>query len=591
MPMKKLLPILFLALLLLLVACQDGTDSTSELSTPSTVTDAPLVTSTPIPPDTEAPVTDKLPIPDEYYNRLDMAVNCRSIVIPAAYNEGIAVDIYPYIEDGTVYFLLPSRTDLSQVVYHLLNSEGKLVMGRVADFTDEESTDGKRVSIIGREHPIVAYRSDSPTLYLDIDETYGTIEDVQNDRSKETRAYGRLILECRQDIAEKYGWQTHFVSREGDGETPGSFYIKGRGNWTWLSADKQGYSIKLEKKDSLLGMSKNKKWALIGNQPDNTMLRNPLASYLSRAADMPYSPSGEYVDLYISGEYYGAFLLSEKVTVDENRVDIFDLEDAIEALDPLEYHGVQRSASIRDLGVTVKYWTEVPNPTDITGGYILEYEMADRYRDNASGFVTSRRNYYVIKSPEYCSYEQVSYIATKVQEMEDALYSSSGYNRKGKYYTDYIDLDSFIKKYWIDEIAKNRDGAKTSHYLYKPADSQSDKIFAGPVWDYDIAFGISSETVNPEGWFSRAEKSLYIACFKHKDFEERAKELFNEIFYPAATKFIEEDCDIMADKIEASMTMNYIRWDQLGRKEYLDYVEELKNYLQRRILWIKKEIS
>ena len=419
----------------------------------------------------------------------------------------------------------------------------------------------------------------------------GLFDDVKNDKTKETKAYGSLVITCREDIAEQKGWKTYYSSREDDSETPGSMYIKGRGNWTWNSTDKKGFSIKLEEKQELLGMTKSKKWALIGNMPDFTMLRNTLASYLGEAAGMAYTPSSELVDVFVNGVYQGSYLLSEKITIEEGRVEMSDLEDKIDDLMANEDYGEQKITRDNVSHTTIKYWTNVKNPADITGGYIIEMEMGDRYEKEASGFVTRRGVSYVIKSPEYASREQVQYIAGFVQELEDALYTSNGVNTKtGKHYTEYMDLDSFVKKYWVDEISKNRDGAKTSHYLYKPADAQSKKIYAGPLWDYDIAFGIHDDSKDPEGWFSRTQKAFYKVCFNHDDFKKRATELFFEIFYPAVNNFINKELDSLAATVKPSVEMNDVLWGVMT-KDYSAHVEDLKQYLTTRINWIKNKIS
>lgn len=615
--MKKLLLLLLLLLILTLsAACtpHDGTtvaDSTDappvsaetsreDTETDTDASDTPVISTTPtvtvkIPETTAPETTDNglLKLPDTYYLFPDSVINCAKIVIPAEYNPGLRYDIYPVIQKDTVYFLLPSSVDLRQVVYHQLDNKNNLRAGRFADFTND-SPRGKTVAIFSEEYRIVAIRSDSPTLYLEIDERYGTLDEVKADNTKETRAYGTFVLDCREDVALKYGWQTHYESLENDPDSPCTAYIKGRGNWTWNSTDKKGYSIKFEKKADLLGMGKSKKWALIGNVPDNSMLRNTLAYYLGAEVGLDYSPVGEIVDFFVNGEYQGAFLLAEKIDIEEERVDIADLEGAIKDLDPSESHGSMKFARITGASsrsrVTLKYWTNVENPEDITGGYIVEMEMSDRYQNEPSGFVTSKGTYYVIKSPEYASYEQVEYIATLFENMEQALYSKDGIHPKtGLPYTDYIDLDSLVRKYWIEEISKNHDGAKTSQYFYKPADSQSMKIHAGPVWDYDIAFGISSETVDPKGWFMRTEKAFFKACWQHEDFIESAKTVFAEEFIPAINKFVDTLADEEADKIYQSTLMNNIVWPQY-KDNYYRYVEDLKTYVDARMKWIYSEL-
>lgn len=616
--MKKKLLFLFLVLLGLLifsVSCGTSqTDTTNQETTVSTTaptattstvkisTSLSTVNSVPVSttPISTLPITTtaitttppetKATIPQSYYENPSALTVGSRVVIPAKYNAGVACDVYPTLTSGTLYFFLPSTADLSQVVYEVYDNDGNLVRGRVADFTSD-SKEYKTIVINNHTYIPKIYMSNSPALFLEIDDQYGSFEDVKNDPSKETKAYGSLIITCREDIAFEKGWKTSYVSYENDSDTYGSMYIKGRGNWTWNKTEKKGFSIKLETKQELLGMSKSKKWALVGNMTDATMLRNTLASYLGHAAGFAYTPSSELVDVFVNGSYQGSFLLSEKVSIGEGRIEMTDLEDKIEELMTTEDYGEQKIERDSLSRTTIKYWTNVPNPTDITGGYIIEMEMSDRYQNEPSGFVTRRGVSYVIKSPEYASREQVQYIASFVQEMEDALYASNGKCTKtGKYYTDYIDLDSFVKKYWVDEISKNRDGAKTSHYLYKPADSQSTKIYAGPLWDYDIAFGIHNDSKNPEGWFSRKEKDFYKACFRHKDFEEYATKVFFETFYPVVAEFLDNQIDRIAETIAPSVEMNDILWNVM-EKDYTEHVTDLKKYLTTRIEWIKNEIS
>ncbi len=588
--MKKLFFALFALSLFLLVACTAPDTTAAAGTTALSPTSSSVKTTEEI---TTVQTTEQgiLALPKEYDRYPGELVNGSKIVIPAKDNLGLAFDIDPVIENDTVYFLLPSAVDLRQVAYLILDASGNVRAGRAADFTSDDPTN-KTARIFGENYPIVCIRSDSPTLYLEIDESYGTIWDVKADENKNTKAYGSFVLECRKDIAEKYGWQTHYESVENDPDSPCTAYIKGRGNWTWYGSEKQGYSIKLEKKTDLLGMGKSKKWALIGNVPDPTMLRNKLAYYLGREVGLDYSPEGEIVDFFVNGEYFGAFLLSEKIDIEEERVNIADLEGKIQNTDPTESYGKKRQAWLHEIGVVIKYYDGVKDPEDITGGYIIEMEMQDRYNLEPCGFVTSHQNYYVIKSPEYASRAQVSYIATLVENMETALYAKDGIHpTTALRYTDYIDLDSLVKKYWVEEISKNHDGAKTSQYFYKPADSQSTKLFAGPVWDYDIAFGVSSETTNAEGWFMRTNKAFFKSCWQHDDFCRRAEEIFLTEFKPAMKAFTDTLAYEEIEKIRASLDMNYIVWDQLGGKTVDTYLDWLIKYLERRMLWIEKQFN
>lgn len=101
-------------------------------------------------------------------------------------------------------------------------------------------------------------------------------------------------------------------------------------------------------------------------------------------------------------------------------------------------------------------------PPDVTGGYLLELEMSDRYGLEPSGFITNRRQCVVIKNPKYANYEEVSYIANRFQDLEDAVRSPDGISQyTGVSYQDYLDLPSFAAKYILEEYLDNADASFT----------------------------------------------------------------------------------------------------------------------------------
>lgn len=588
---------------ILLVSCTsavtDGTDRKNESSetvqndVPSSDTCIQELTSSEVTsgqPDTSAQPPD-ISVPDDYYEFPDIPVECSSVIIPKEYNAGLYFDIKPVMSGDMMYFILPCRTDISRVVYHALDSKGTLKFGRVADFTDAGNQSAKTVSINGKRYTIEAIISDVPSLCIEIDENFGTFEDMYSDLTKETRAYGNMSLECADATADENGWRTLYQSREGDDSLPCTMYLKGRGNWSWNTPDKKGYALKLEKKENLLGLGSSKNWVLQANAIDPSMLKNHISNYLASAAGLDFTPDGRHVDLFVNGEYMGLYYLTEKVEIGDNRVHIHDLEDDIKGACPSGNYGAQRMVPTHNGKGFVKFYNAVPELSEITGGYLVEMELPDRFAAEKCGFCTSRGYYYVIKSPEYVSYKQAMYIYTLFQNAEDAFFSEDGYNpQTGKYYTEYIDLDSFVKKYWIEEISKNHDGVVTSQFFYKPADDESEKIFAGPVWDYDIAYGYSAETTDPEGWFMR-EKEFYRELMKHEDFEKRASEIFIEYYLPAALKFITAEADRLVSYLNTSSEMNDIVWSSLSEMTYADCVDDLSNYLHRRILWIYSELT
>lgn len=385
-------------------------------------------------------------------------------------------------------------------------------------------------------------------------------------------------------------------------------YIKGRGNSTWL-AEKKPYNIKLDEKADLFGMGKHKSWCLLSNPGDGSQIRNDLCYDFARALGIETTTDSFHVNLYLNGEYAGLYLVTEKVDIGENRVDIYDLEGETEDvnekdLDEYKLGGAQNS---RELG-TIKY-AEIPNnPDEITGGYLLETEKIYRYVNEVSGFISDIGQCIVVKTPEYASKAQVEYISSYYQDFEDALYSPTGYNMKGRHYSEYIDMDSFARIYVLLEFISNFDGCSSSFYMHKDVGG---KLTVGPGWDFDL--GLSQHQPNdlinhvPDvadphllyiqtcfiGNHAENRKSLLGQMFSHNDFQEKVQQVWaNEFqsYYPT----FREEIGTRAENIRSAVTMNAIRWNVYGTRtvekidvHYTDRITEIQNYVDTRYPFIQ----
>lgn len=241
--------------------------------------------------------------------------------------------------------------------------------------------------------------------------------------------------------------------------------------------------------------------------------------------------------MYINGNFVGNYLLSEKVEIGKNRVNIRNLEKEVVSLNKncnladTDFFMEQQGRLFSTKGYHIE-----KEPEDISGGYLLELETSDRYGLEASGFLTSRMQPVVFASPKYASYNQVSYIAGLYQDFEDAVFSADGSNPyTGKMYYEYIDVDSFARKYLLEELVKNLDASFTSQYIYKYDDSISSKFYAGPCWDYDksiAASGITEDGINlndPKGLYAAVqekESDIWYALYQHKDFRKTVAAIF-----------------------------------------------------------------
>lgn len=415
--------------------------------------------------------------------------------------------------------------------------------------------------------------------------------------------------------------------------------LTAHGNSSWDYSLKKPYNIKLKIKANLYGMGKSKKWILLGNYLDHSMLRNKATMEMSRFAGMECVMDSVFVDLYADGSYRGTYQLIERVNIEKNRVNIRNLGDETKECNEKEissYKRIVEGASRLDeyMEDSFKYYDIPKNPKDITGGYLLEFQPWNRYGIKAkSGFVTSKGQSVEISEPEYASREQALYIKNFVQDMEDAIYSDTGYNSKGKHYSDYIDVDSLITAYLVQEISMNVDATKASFFFYKDSDKNGDgKLHFGPAWDFDLSYnnfltvmsnsdgdiGTSWNASNlfaayfPISGYKESERPTYGISwvgylYKKDEIKKRVAEIYFENFEPYLSALVgsENDHDSliinMAKEILPSAEMNNARWHMYGGKKYCvfgsssgedfigsveivrDFIEKRKTYLSE--LW------
>ncbi|MBQ8016340.1 MAG: CotH kinase family protein, partial [Clostridia bacterium] len=372
------------------------------------------------------------------------------------------------------------------------------------------------------------------------------------------------------------------VDAEGNTVYEGGLEIKGRGNSTW-QMEKKPYNIKLDDKENLFDMGKTKKWSLIANHGDDSMIRNVLAYEAAERAGMPYNPQFTPVDVYINGNYMGAYLLTTRIGIDKSNVDIEDLEGETEDANDEDLETYPRGGyygKYAGLLEGTKKWFEIPNdPADITGGYIIEMELANRYADEASGFVTTRSQPFTMKTPEYASKAQMEYISDYYQKVEDAIYNGASMAELGKL----VNVESLAQMYIINEWASNQDASLTSTYFYKPA---NDVLYGGPVWDFDIAFGnndsgrFGNDYKDPTKWtvcYNRMyrntvfglwdvdeQPTVYNVLTKNAAFISEVEKEWNSDAKAAINETISWATDTYIPAIEGSAVANAIRWNIFG---------------------------
>lgn len=340
--------------------------------------------------------------------------------------------------------------------------------------------------------------------------------------------------------------------------------IKARGNSTFTYTDKKSYQIKLNTASDLLGNQEQvKTWVLLASYFDATQMHDKLMKDLATKLGLAYTASCNWVNLYYDGEYRGVYLLSEKNSVGAASVAITDMEEAYKAQNPSYGDNMSTGLSQNAYGQQFQYTKGLQEPANITGGYLIE--LNHNMWDEASGFKTRQGVAFNVKSPEWCGEAAMRYISEYYQDFEDAVYATdktgayTGYNAStGKYFYDYVDMDSLVKVFLLQELSLNCDGFISSVYFYKDADG---KMFAGPIWDQDMTFGTGwtkTNAANIEDYHYLAKALIQIPAFK-----TAVVEYYSSTFAPAVREWLGNNGTIahQYNLLKDSAAMNYKLWD------------------------------
>lgn len=378
-----------------------------------------------------------------------------------------------------------------------------------------------------------------------------------------------------------------------------------RGNVTF-EAPKKSYTLEFAEDTDLYEMGEAKKWILLANTFDSTSIRNYLTFYMARQMNMYGTPEARWVDVFANGEYQGIYLLCEKVEIGKERLEINDLEAELEENNDLEAVKKSNFYVISGDGqqVVQKGFRLENEPEDISGGYLLELESTpERYEDEKSGFISKGGQQVVIKSPRYASVSQVKYINGLYQEMEDALLQA-GSTVAENAFLEYADLESFTKKYLVEEVSKNMDASASSLYLYKPEDDISTKLYAGPVWDYDRAYGNMGKLDDdldlrtPDGMY--VQDGYYGTGFWspfcwNPYFQESVRKVYEEEMLPVIEECVNEKILQWEELIKPSAYADLRRWPDREEEvkdfqdlSYEEKVDKLIDFLEARSLYLKE---
>lgn len=340
--------------------------------------------------------------------------------------------------------------------------------------------------------------------------------------------------------------------------------IKGRGNSTW-SAPKKPYAIKFNKKKSLLSLPEDKSWVLLANYYDATLLRNDLAFYMgNEMSTLDWTPHYQQIDLMLNGQYRGIYQLGEKVKISKKRVNVGD------------------------------------------DGFLMEIDKRALSEDDARYFnVNHITNPINIKDPEVeYNDEDFNYAQAYLSTVDAALYSDN-FTDIDEGWQKYMDMNSFVEWYLINEISKNADECSLFSSCYMNL-KRGEKLKMGPLWDFDIAFGGYPEAlnasayviaINPEGFWLK-NNGWFKRLFEDPAFVSKVKERFNYYYSKKQDLFdyIDERAAILVDKVYEENRL----WGQICdvsasadevKNAYIEKINNLKTWISNRLEWLNTNIN
>lgn len=383
----------------------------------------------------------------------------------------------------------------------------------------------------------------------------------------------RISTENNTPVTQKETWIDGTITIESsvasEEMTQYPLEIRGRGNSTW-GMEKKPYRIKLSEKKQLLGLpAKEKNWVLLANYADKTLIRNAIAFEISRYLGLEFTPSTRFVDLVLNGEFLGNYMVTDQIEVANFRVPVQKQE------------------------VTA---TTLP---DISGGYLLEI---DGFADSELvWFSTNKGVKITIKYPkdDEINQAQRNYITNYVKEAENCLFSSS-FKSEEEGYRKYFDMESLINWYIAAELTGNPD-ACWSTYLYKK--KEDDKIYVGPLWDFDIAFNnddrlgdATQKLMLDAGHGTDLMKKWLKRFIEDEYFVNEVKKRFTAVIDRGIHDHLQSYIDSLTTHINTSQSLNFDRWKILDKKVYRElaarktYTAEVNfvtDYVTRRVDFLK----
>ena len=343
------------------------------------------------------------------------------------------------------------------------------------------------------------------------------------------------------------------VDNVGSHDAPELMQIRGRGNYTWDQFQKKPYRLKLDSKLPLLGMKRNKHWALMANADDYLSgLRNTVGFELSRMMGLAWTPLQQPVEVVLNGDYIGLYMLTEIIRVEPDRVNVTEQAD---------------------------YET---SPFVVSGGWLVEIDNYQEEEQVRTVEGNGQSIYSTYKSPAHLSNEQRTYLTGLINATNAAIYVN---DKTDNSWENYIDPDTLACYYIVQELLDDTESFHGSCFWHKENGNNA-KIMFGPVWDFGNAYHrgigrfIYDRPAFTQTWIGE------IAKFPHfQEIVVKHWKRFVRFNYKKVDSFINS----FIDQIYHASLSDASRWPQYGNADILNDKETFKNFFNSKYRWLLEQ--
>lgn len=489
-----------------------------------------------------------------------------------------SINWYYSSEVGEYYLLLPNYFDIKnlKVSYTISTEDVTNAFLKVCDIDNDSK-------IYDLNQDYVYDFSNLESFKLKIGDSYSSKEFTVNimqggnasifiSLDNENLDFSNINMDANHNIGAT--GEAKIVDEEGNIISQQIKEMRGRGNYSW-GLSKKPYQLKFENSFSMLGMKESKTWLLIANHTDGSLARTAIWYELASWFGIDYSVEFEVANVYINGNYNGMYLVTSKVHVNDNRINISDDD----------------------------YLIEIDNTTD-------DYQFTTDH-NTAIKFTIKNPDLDKVSVEERT--EKIAEIKAYIDFIENKIYDQSVTFAE---LSTYLDMESFAKYYWVQELSLNFDAMYGSSYMYTTTDGETGAktLHMGPIWDMDNTIGfytkINDNYANLKYYnllndsFGAIGKRVrwYNQLMQRQEFSD----LIDEVFirnYKTALSYSENGDESYSgivgyavkylEDTNKSALMNYSRWSYatmksqhtywMGGNNYQEACTNLINYLKARI--------